>query len=373
MISDVVRVPEILFPAKRVDLSKWAVIACDQFTSQSEYWELAEQIVGDAPSTLRLIYPEAALLSNEADRVPAIHAAMRSYLCHDLFDVPRSGFVLVERATGSGNRLGLVLLIDLEAYAGDGGGLIRPTEGTVWERVPPRVYIRKNAPLELPHVMLLADDPQKTIVEPLYAKKHTLEKLYDFELMLGGGHLRGWLVDAPGDIASIFAALEGLPSLRKDDPFLFAVGDGNHSLAAAKQCYLENPTEQNRYALVEVVNLYEDSLRFAPIHRLISGVAADSLRKAAADQGIVLDHGDVREVQPFLDAWLPKEAAIDYIHGDDTLQALAAREGFVGICLKGMEKDTLFTSLAGGAVLPRKAFSMGEANEKRYYLECRML
>lgn len=417
---DAVRVPEVLLPAKHIDYRRWAVVACDQFTSEPHYWEEVEQIAGDAPSALRLIFPEAMLAgtnvsnetaphdnevtpqgneavphdneirpqnnetirhneappqNDEARRIRSIHAAMRSYLAGGVFGAPQKGFVLVERATRSGVRLGILMQIDLNAYNHQPGSksLVRPTEGTVLSRVPPRVRVRKGAPLELPHAMLLADDPERSLAEPLYQKRQSLPLLYDFELMLNGGHLRGWLVNRPDDIASIFQALAALPSLRGDDPILFAVGDGNHSLAAAKQCYLDAPTEENRYALVEVVNLHQDSIRFEPIHRLLQGVDADSLQKAAAERGVSIEKGDVLSISPFLDEWLPAGAAVDYIHGDETLERLAARQGYVGIKLKGIPKDALFPSLAGGKVLPRKAFSMGDAEEKRYYLECRRI
>lgn len=389
---DAVQVPEILLPAPGVALETWAVVACDQFTAQPEYWREADRLVGGAPSTLRLVYPEAYLLvegiaaelpygaipsdspraKEETDRVPAIHEAMRAYLAGGVFAPPVHGFVLTERTTKSGTRLGLVLCVDLEAYDFTPGAksLIRPTEGTILDRIPPRVRIRKDAPLETPHVMLLADDPERTLIEPLYASRDSLRKLYDFELMLGGGHLRGWLVE---DTAAVLASLEGLPSLQGGDPVLFAVGDGNHSLATARQCYLERPTARNRYALAEVVNLYDASLAFEPIHRLLEGVDEAALKAAAAARGITLDGGDVRVVQPFLDAWLPEGVKMDYIHGEESLRALSEKEGFVGIRLSGIEKDSLFPSLEGGHVLPRKAFSMGEAEEKRYYMECRAL
>lgn len=389
---DAVQVPEILLPAPGVALETWAVVACDQFTAQPEYWREADRLVGGAPSTLRLVYPEAYLLvegidaeppygaipsntrraKEETDRVPAIHGAMRTYLAGGVFAPPVHGFVLTERTTKSGTRLGLVLCVDLEAYDFTPGAksLIRPTEGTILDRIPPRVRIRRDAPLETPHVMLLADDPERTLIEPLYACRDSLRKLYDFELMLGGGHLRGWLVE---DTAAVLASLEGLPSLQGGDPVLFAVGDGNHSLATARQCYLERPTARNRYALAEVVNLYDASLVFEPIHRLLEGVDEAALKAAAAARGITLDGGDVRVVQPFLDAWLPEGVKMDYIHGEETLRALSEKEGFLGIRLSGIEKGSLFPSLEGGHVLPRKAFSMGEAEEKRYYMECRAL
>ena len=374
-MHNVIHMPAFLLPQPQLNLTAWSVVACDQFTSQPEYWKKAEEIVKDAPSTLRIIYPEAALLSGEPDRAPAIHACMRQYLQQGIFAAPYEGFVLVERSTSAGLRLGLLALIDLEAYDYSKGSqsLIRPTEGTIAERIPPRVHIRAKAPLELPHVMLLADDPQGTLVEPLYEKKNALPLLYDFELMLGGGHLRGFLVNAPEDVQSIYNALQRLPSLQGEDSILFAVGDGNHSLATAKQCYLENPTAHNRYALVEIVNLYQPSLQFEPIHRLLHGVDKKALTAAAASQGVSLATGDVTQIQPFLDAWLPESAATDYIHGEQTLLSLAAQPGYTGLLLKGIEKQKLFPLLVGGKTLPRKAFSMGNAQDKRYYLECRKL
>ena len=374
-MTDTVRAPHVLLPRPGVDLSRWAVVACDQFTSQMAYWQQAEALVGDAPSTLRLVYPEAYLLrAGEPDRVPAIHEAMARYLREGVFAAPREGFILVERTTRAGRRLGLMVEIDLAAYDFSEGAtsLIRPTEGTILERIPPRVRVRKGAPLECPHVMLLADDPARTLIEPLYEKRGGYEARYDVTLMLGGGRLRGWAVPAEEN-GAIFAAMRALPSLAREDPILFAVGDGNHSLATARQCYLDNPERAPRYALAEVVNLYDESLVFEPIHRLIEGVDAAALHAAAAAQGVSLEHGDVRQVQPFLDRWLPKGAGVDYIHGSQALAELSARPGFCGICLAPIDKSTLFPSLSGGRVLPRKAFSMGEAEEKRYYMECRAL
>lgn len=372
-MRDCVKVPQVLLPRPGIDLTKWAVVACDQFTSQPEYWAQADKLVGDAPSTLRMVYPEAYLLDkNQPDRVPAIHAAMSAYLEEGVFAPPHEGFILTERTTKSGVRVGLMLCIDLEAYDFSPGArsLIRPTEGTILDRIPPRVRVRKDAPLELPHVMLLADDPQHSLIEPLYEKRGEMQPLYDFELMMNGGHLRGWAVPDP---EPVYAAMEHLPSLQGDDPILFAVGDGNHSLATARQCYLDNPSEQTRYALVELVNLYEDSLIFEPIHRLVIGADMKDMFAAARAAGVELENGDVREVQPFLDAWLPEGAELDYIHGEAALRLLASRDGNAGILLAPIDKSTLFPSLEGGRVLPRKAFSMGEAEEKRYYMECRPL
>ena len=360
-MPDCIRIPDLLLPRAGVDLTKWAVVACDQFTSQPEYWDEAEALVGDAPSALRLIHPEARLLQRpDEDPAAAIHSAMRAYLESGVFAPARRQFVLTERTTQSGRRLGLMVLVDLAAYDYAPGSrpLIRPTEGTVESRLPARVRVRNGAALELPHLMLLADDPQRTLIEPLYACRGELEPLYDFELMLGGGHLRGWAVD---DERGVCAAMDNLPSLRTDDPILFAVGDGNHSMAAARKCWLEHPTERNRYMLAEVVNLYDESLRFEPIHRLLRGEDLDGIWRRASERGLTLDGGDVRQVQPFLDETLDAATQVDYIHGADALRRLSAQPGCRGIELKAIEKETLFPSLIGGKTLPRKAFSMGEA------------
>lgn len=373
---DCVKAPQVLLPDNHVDFSRWAVVACDQFTAQPEYWQEVEKLVDEAPSTLRMIYPEAWLLRDtqkqQEQRISAIHQKMQDYLRGDVFREERKGFILTERTTALGARLGLMVCIDLEAYdfAPGSQSLIRPTEGTILERIPPRVRVRKGAAVEVPHVMLLADDPQRTLIEPLYASRNEQECLYDFELMLGGGHLRGWAVR---DEEAVLAAMYDLPSLRGEDPILFAVGDGNHSLATARQCYLDAPSEATRYALVEVVNLYDESLVFEPIHRLIDGITPESLQEAAKREGISLPDGDVRRIQPFLDAWLPADAQMDFIHGEAALTALSAKDGYVGIRMAPIDKADLFPSLKGGKVLPRKAFSMGEAQDKRYYMECRKL
>ncbi len=372
MHSRVVQVPEVLLPARDMDLTRWAVVACDQFTAQPEYWAQADRIVGEVPSTLRLVYPEAFLGQSESQRIAGIHSSMKAYLEGNVFADPHHGFILTERTTEAGVRIGLVAAIDLTAYDFSVGAksLIRPTEGTVLDRIPPRVRVRKGAPLETPHVMLLADDPNKTLLEPLYARRLGMKKLYDFELMLGGGHLRGWAVE---DDEAVLAAMDALPSLVSEDPVLFAVGDGNHSLATARQCYLDNPTEGTRFALVEIVNLYDPSLVFEPIHRLIENAEERALLEEASACGIQLDGGDVRQVQPFLDEFLPGTARMDYIHGEEALRSLSEKTGFFGIRLSAIDKATLFPSIQNGRVLPRKAFSMGEANQKRYYMECRAL
>ena len=401
------RTAEILLPGSGVDLSKWAVVACDQFTAQPEYWRRAEAVVGDAPSALRLILPEVWLAESDA-RVPAIHAAMRRYLDDGLL-VPavKDGFVLVERATPAGVRPGLVAALDLEEYDFTPGSrsLIRATEGTVLSRVPPRARVRAGAPVELPHVMMLIDDPGNTVIEPLLARRAALKPLYDFELMLGGGHLRGWAVEG-ADAAPVFAALDALNA--KADGLLYAVGDGNHSLAAAKRCWLDlreslTPEQRRdhpaRFALVELVNLNCPALVFEPIHRLLTGVDPAAvigeyrafLRERGADEGeggdlVAFGGGEewrfrsarhpLAGLQAFLDGYLARhpEAGIDYIHGESALRALVGdRPDAMGFMPRAFAKGELFDAIRRGGALPRKTFSMGEATEKRYYMEARRI
>lgn len=396
---------EILLPAPHVDMAKWAVIACDQFTSQPEYWAEAECIVGDAPSALRLTLPEIYLNESEV-RVRAIRASMRQYLdAGHLATGVADGFVLVERATGVGNRLGLVGLIDLDEYDSAAGAktLVRPTEGTIPERVPPRARIRAGAPMELPHVMMLIDDPAQTVIEALFAERDVLSKRYDFELMLDGGHLAGWAVegDHAGRAADALSALHA-----KSRGLLYAVGDGNHSLAAAKHCWMEikralpageAANHPARWALVELVNIHCPALVFEPIHRIIKGVDAQALARAyeaylqsrgiqpragadvrmiaaGIERGYGFDRHPLADLQQFLDSYVATHpnAEIDYIHGEADLRALAGASG-AGFLLRSIDKSELFPFIADQGVLPRKAFSMGEARDKRYYLEARML
>ena len=399
---------EILLPKPGVDLTRWAVVACDQFTAQPEYWRETAAIAGDAPSALNLILPEAWLGEGEA-RTPAIHRAMRRYLDEGvLAPAVSDGFVLVERTTASGVRPGLLVSLDLEAYDFNRGStsLIRPTEGTVLERVPPRARVRAGAPVELPHVMMLIDDPADTVIGPLMARRGALRPLYDFELMQRGGHLRGWAVEG-ADVRGVFDAIAALGA--RADGLLYAVGDGNHSLAAAKRCWMDLkeklPPESRadhpaRYALVELVNLSCPALQFEPIHRVLTGVdPADVisayrayLKANDADEG----EGDdlaafdgagrawrfrstqhpLRLLQAFLDEYLAAHpsAGIDYIHGADALRSLVgSRADAMGFMPRAFEKSELFGYIRRWGVLPRKTFSMGEANEKRYYMEARRI
>ncbi len=396
---------KILLPREGIAPEKWAVVACDQFTAQPEYWRKADALVGQAPSALRLILPEAWLAEGEA-RIPAIHAAMAKYLSDGTLETAvEDGFVLVERDTPAGARPGLVVALDLEAYDYNPGSasLIRATEGTVLERVPPRARIRAGAPVELPHVMMLIDDPGMTVIEPLLQRRASLRPLYDFELMLGGGHLRGWAVEG-ADTRCVFDAIDALNA--KADGLLYAVGDGNHSLAAARRCWLDLrdtlPAEARvnhpaRYALVELVNLACPALVFEPIHRALFGVnpseLMDAYRETLRADGAELGEGDdlvafdaaghtwrfkseehpLARLQAFLDRWLSahSEARIDYIHGEAALRGLIDRPDALGLMPRPFDKSELFAAIRRHGVLPRKTFSMGEATEKRYYMEAR--
>ena len=414
---------DILLP-KDQDMRKWAVVACDQFTSEPEYWQAVEQTVGDAPSTLRLILPEANLKAPNVDEYIAdINASMDKYLAGGVFQVLPESLVYIERQQSDGRiRHGLIGMVDLDAYdfTPGSGALIRATEGTVLDRIPPRARVRRNAPIELPHVMLLIDDPEKTVIEPLTAASGEMDKLYDFDLMQNGGHIRGYkLTDR--QVNAVADALEGLTTdqaMQKKygvsgvAPLLFAVGDGNHSLATAKECYERQkklcPPEQwdslpSRYALVELNNLHDDSLEFEPIHRVVFGADPDALLDAFSafyPDSSRTDHleghqltwvaGDqegtvsvpqpsaqlpVGTLQRFLDEYLRShpEARVDYIHGADVVRSLAAQPNTVGFLLPAMGKEELFPTVIHDGVLPRKTFSMGEAHDKRFYLEARRI
>ena len=412
---------DILLP-RDCDMSKWAVVACDQFTSQPEYWEEVERIVGDAPSTLRLILPESKLNdANVEEHISAINAAMADYLARDIFKTYGDSVIYIERSQSDGTiRHGLVMAVDLEQYdyTPGSGSLIRATEGTVLERIPPRVRVRKDAPIELPHVMVLIDDPKGTCIEPITAASASMEQVYDFELMMKGGHLKGWkLTDAQMD--ALADALEALASpaameekygLTGVAPLLFAVGDGNHSLATAKTCYenLKKVTPEAewadlpaRYALAEIVNLHDAALQFEAIHRVVFGVKPDDFMaafKAAypnAYEGkgeghtieVVWEGHDgfitvpdpkvqlaVGTLQSFLDGYLKEHGGeVDYIHGDEVTKELGSKAGNMGFLLPAMGKDQLFKTVMADGVLPRKTFSMGHAEDKRYYVEGRKI
>ena len=401
---------DILLPAPGTDQKKWAVVACDQFTSDAAYWQKVEEEVGNAPSALRIVYPEIYLSEGEK-RIPPIRKAMEEYVENGvLAPLVKDGFVLVERETESGRRIGLVAAVDLEDYDFTPGtkAPIRATEGTILSRIPPRVKIREGALLESPHVMLLMDDPKDQVLGKLYAGRDSLKKVYDTELMAGGGTLKGWAVEGDEQKNALYAALR---QLNEDcQGFLFAVGDGNHSLATAKACW-ENkkaalsPAQQKndpaRYALVEIVNLHSPALSFEPIHRMVFRADGQQMMLDFAayvrEKGMSTQPGEditflfegksyglsvknagnmlpVAILQPFLDQYLQqnKVCEIDYIHEADLVEKMSVDQG-TGILLTAIEKSSLFPGIVSGGVLPRKTFSMGHGHEKRYYMECRKI
>ncbi len=400
---------------KRAPYETWAVIACDQFTSQPEYWENVRETVGDNPSTLNLILPEAYLGTDDEDKMAEkINYTMTRYIDEGEFETYEDSMIYVERTLLNGDiRKGLIGKADLEAYDYTKGAVsdIRATEETDVNRISPRVHVRRQASIELPHVLMLCDDNEKVLIEPLSAIRDTLPLLYDFDLMEGGGHIRGWLVN--GKVLEEFNERlaeysENIPEKYKDldgMPMTFATGDGNHSLATAKECWEEykaaHPNEDladdpRRYALVELENIHDDALKFEPIHRIITGTDGEALLEALGDgwcaEGgypvtwymkdksgtVFLDPKKselaVGVLQEFLDEYLEEnDGELDYIHGDDTLRDLAEDDDAIGFLLPAMEKGQLFRGVIADGALPRKTFSMGHATEKRYYIEAREL
>lgn len=406
----------ILLPAGGIRPETWACVACDQYTSQPDYWEKVSTLVGTAPSTLNLMLPEC-YLSESASRVPQIHASMKAYLENGMLTSGVSqGFVLCERTIASGTRLGLVCAIDLEDYDFAKGSLplVRPTEQTIASRLPARLAIRRGAPVELGHIMILIDDPDRLVLEPLQKKKAALRKLYDFDLMMNGGHLAGWAVESKEDLDAVSSAMHTLKNRLGPDPMLLAVGDGNHSLATAKAYWneirgtlseKEREDHPARFALCEIVNIHDEALLFEPIHRVITGVSSELLLQSWADyasaHGMTLsDSGEghsftavtvsgdrkitvgspegaipTETIQKFLDSFLSEhpEAEIDYIHGDDSLRSLVTKDTVTGFLLPAIDKTTFFEDVLTLGVLPRKTFSMGEADEKRFYMESKQI
>jgi len=392
-------------PRKEENMRIWPVVACDQYTAQKDQWEKADQLAGDHPSALRLIIPEAYL--DESDqRVPLAQAAMQNYLDQGVLEEAVRGMVLLERTTQSGSRLGLVLTVDLEAYdfSPHSHSPVRPTEGTILSRIPPRQKVRRGAALELSHVLLLCDDKARSIIEPVYESRHQLRPLYDVDLMLDGGRARGWAVEDEGLLARIAAAMEALRESTPEGGILFAVGDGNHSLATAKAHWMEvkaglPQTEwadhPARFAMVELNNIYDEALIFEPIHRVIFDTTVSHIKALLQDAGLTLDmeqpdlvivgaRGDlpyritnpqhtlpVGTVQKLLDG--DTSLNLDYVHGEDAVRHIVEEENAVGILLPAMDKQLLFPAVEKGGPLPRKTFSMGEANEKRYYMEARRI
>ena len=417
------RPADILLP-KDCEYSKWSVVACDQYTSQPEYWQRVEEYVGRSPSTLRLILPESCLEGpNVETDIMEINNTMSRYLREGRFVEHPGALFYVERTLDNGKvRRGLMGMVDLEQYDYEPGSSapIRATEGTVLSRIPPRVAVRKNAPVELPHVMLLVDDPDKTVIEPLADQTDSMQVLYDFDLMERGGHIKGWELteDQQAQVARALSALADPAKFnarygtQDEAVMLFAVGDGNHSLATAKECYerqkrLTPPehwaTLPARYALVELDNLHDASLEFEPIHRLVFGAKPEELLEALTEYYPGANRGDgagghklayvygetqgvvsvpdpaaqlpVGTLQNFLDWYLArhKGVRVDYIHGADVVRKLAAQPDTVGFLLPAMGKEELFPTVIRDGVLPRKTFSMGEAHDKRFYLEARKI
>lgn len=389
----------ILLP--KSDFQKWTVVACDQYTSEPNYWKEVEQFVGDTPSALNLILPEVYLTDDNKTRIDNINKTMANYLENGVFEEIENSFVYVERVvTGGKIRKGIVGLIDLEDYSYKSGSkaLIRATEATVIERIPPRVAIRKDALLEMPHIMLLIDDPKRTVIEPLSEKTQEFTKLYDFDLMQNSGHLKGFSVDN-NTADKIQKNLNALVE-NNEDKLLFAVGDGNHSLATAKECYNLNKTEESRYALVEIVNIHDTSLEFEPIYRVVFDInpkelindfvnACGGLYDGADAQKFACVYGKevvtvsvkptgklpISTLQKWLDDYVKNntKAKVDYIHGEDVVYSLAKQPNTIGFIFEGMQKDELFDAIKQDGSLPRKTFSMGNASDKRFYMEARKI
>jgi uncharacterized protein (DUF1015 family) len=449
------KAPNILMPNKSEDLSKWAVVACDQYTSEPAYWKEVEEIVGEEPSTLKVIFPEVYLEegAEREQRIKNINNTMKKYIDEKVLVEQKPGFIYIDRKTSHAeSRKGLIVAVDLEKYDYNKGSqtLIRATEGTVLDRLPPRTKVRENASLELPHIMILIDDINETVVEPIAKISEKLEKLYDVDLMMNGGHIKGYAVNGEKFINNIYEALEKLADAQNfkakygvsDDKgvLLFAVGDGNHSLASAKLHYenlkkkigeKESQTHPARYALVEIVNVHDKGLEFEPIHRVVFGAdlnnmldeivefydnlgirveVADFASKSEADSelknlnnlndgnnsvlsnihylpfssgnkfGIIKVYNpknnlEVGTLQTFLDDYVKNNSSvkIDYIHGENVVATLSKENNNIGFYLPPMDKQDLFKTVILDGVLPRKTFSMGEAEEKRFYMEARKI
>ena len=429
-----VQAADILLPKQGLDPHKWATIACDQFTSQPEYWQKVADIVGTAPSTYNLVLPEVFLgTPDEVERIQLSQHKMREYVNQSLLDT-HTGLVYVERSALGKLRRGLMLALDLENYDYNKGSqtLIRATEGTILDRLPPRMRIREGAILEIPHILVLIDDPDCSVIDPISAEADSLPLLYDFDLMQGSGHLTGRLVNDLALERQAIAALERLASPEVFYPkynvtdecglLLFAVGDGNHSLATAKAIWekikpVVGMNHPARYALVEIENVHDNGLHFEPIHRVLfeccnkpktvmSNFFGDTLRFERCESpeemiekveafaghehviGMITPDGaelafisnpvanlPVGTLQTFLDDWITQGSAgkIDYVHGAEVLIALASQPGNCGFYLPAMPKSDLFKTVILDGALPRKTFSMGEAVEKRFYMEARRI
>lgn len=420
MTNNVLKQADILLP-KINDMLKWSVVACDQYTSEPEYWNKVKDEIGEEPSTYNMVFPEIYLKSADFNKkIKDINSTMNKYLDENLFTEYKNTYIYTERTLRNGSiRKGLIGMVDLECYDYQKGSqsAIRATEGTVLERIPPRVLIREDAPLELPHVMLLIDDEKKEIIESLALNKDNFKPIYDFKLMQNSGDIKGFVVNDEM-ILEINEKIKKLSdkeyfnkryNVNDKDVLLFAVGDGNHSLATAKQCYvnlkekigekaLEHPS---RYALVEIVNLHDDSLEFEAIHRIVVDVDTKKMMDEFSKKFILSDKPcensqcvdvvikgkkervyitnptlnlSVGSLQEFIDEYLQKHSGeVDYIHGEDVVINLSQSDNSVGFILPSMDKNDLFKTVILDGALPRKTFSMGEACDKRFYLEVRRI
>ena len=434
------KVPKILLPKSGTDMQRWSVIACDQYTSDPAYWRRLEEQTAGNITTLKLVFPEVYLDDTDGEqRIAAINRAMETYLADGSLEEQPPGFILVDRKTSVVNsRKGLIVALDLEQYDYTPGAqsLIRSTEGTILDRLPPRIKVRQNAPIELPHIMVLIDDPDKTVIEPLF--NENLETVYDFELLENGGHLKGYRIDQSELINQVVSALEKLADSAAyhkkyqvdGEVMLYAMGDGNHSFATAKAIWSKLKEEADdpaqimnhpaRFALVELVNVHDPGLEFEAIHRVLFDVNCVYLRQQMeaffaerntpmnfsfcadlAEAEAVVDGQEgshafpiilggkfgvctvenpeytltVATLQAFLNDFLQENptARIDYIHGEQAVTDLCGQPGRVGFYLPAISKHDLFKTIVLDGALPRKTFSLGEADEKRFYLECRKI
>lgn len=407
MIETGLKADNILLPNVE-DMSAWACIACDQFTSEKEYWDELKQKVSGKRTTLDLTLPEIYLEDDAPSRIAKINANIKQYLADGVFNKLDKGFILTIRKTPFvEKRIGLMVAIDLEKYeySPKSDALIRATEGTIEERIPPRLKIRKDADVEFPHVMVLFDDEKREITETLYKNKDKYEKLYDFTLNMGGGHIEGYFVS---DFDSVIKQFEGLldserliKKYGREDKFLFAVGDGNHSLATAKTHWnnvkatlseSEKEVHPARYALVELVNVYDEGIYFEPIFRFVFGIDKQKFLKGLekVDGGKMRVYSDkklnaqdgknglpdgIRAVDAYIKEFISKNGGtVDYVHGEENLfKLIDDNDNSVGILFEKLDKGDLFKYVSNNGAFPRKTFSMGEGVEKRYYLEGRRI
>lgn len=420
-------VPKILLPRKDNDLSKWACVACDQFESEPHYWEEMDKFVGTSPSSLRIIFPEVYLASvtggtvdDDTKRIKEIGEAMKSYIKQDLFEERPPAFIALDRATPCvSSRKGLIMAVDLEEYNYNCPvpTLIRPTEKTIVARLPPRIAIREDAPLEMPHIIMIIDDPEKTVIEPLFSAEGLTEPEYECELFQGAGKVKGLRVTAAGtahveqSMKAIAAREKAAASEAGREPAVILIGDGNHSLATAKACW-ENLKKQGdvpsnhpqRYALVELQNLHDDGVVFEPIHRILTGTTADALQselesawgvtatpyvepvplhsvvlckgKEKSERVILVPPSDklpIVSMSTQVDHFAERNEGVNigYVHGEEPVDDACANGNAVGLILPKLDKSRFLETLHDIGTLPRKAFSMGEANEKRFYIEAR--